>query len=152
MLRLRLTRILLLIAVSGVLAAQNSAQEVSQQLIQADRGVWAAIAGARPDMEKVSRALAADYVDVDSGERHSRGEVMQYLRGLSNFSFHYDNAKAYVLSPSSGYVIAELTYSSAENGVAAHGRVLTTTVFSKEGGRWLARLHTEMELKPPAPH
>ncbi|MBV8807593.1 MAG: hypothetical protein JO033_02870 [Acidobacteriaceae bacterium] len=55
--------------------------------------------------------------------------------------------RAYVLSPTSGYVIAELSYSSAQNGHAATGKVLTTTVFCKEHGRWMAHLHTEMDVK-----
>lgn len=35
------------------------------------------------------------------------------------------------------------------NGKSAEGRVLTTTVFSKNHWRWLAHLHTEMDMKPP---
>jgi len=48
----------------------------------------------------------------------------------------------------SGYVIAELSHVSVENGNAATGKVLTTTVFGKEHGRWVAHLHTAMDVKP----
>jgi Domain of unknown function (DUF4440) len=127
---------------------QNAPHRLQDDLISADRGIWEAIAGSHPNVDQVSKALAPDYIDVDSGVRHSREEVLQYLRGLTNFSFQYGHARAYLLSSTSGYVIAELTYSSVQKGNAATGKVLTTTVFSKEHGRWLAHLHTEMDMKP----
>jgi len=46
-------------------------------------------------------------------------------------------------------VIAELSYSSVQNGNAATGKVLTT-IFSKERRLWIAHLHTEMDLKSPS--
>lgn len=127
---------------------QNAPHGMQDDLIRADRRIWEAIAGSHPNIDQVSKALAPDYIDVDSGVRHSRDEVLQYLRGLTNFSFQYARAHAYPLSSTSGYVIAELTYSSVQNGSAATGKVLTTTVFSKEHGRWVAHLHTEMDMKP----
>lgn len=126
---------------------QSAAPGLQQELIAADRGIWEAIAGPHPDIGKVSAALAPDYIDIDSGVRHPREEVLDYLRGLTNFSFQYEHVRGYVLSPTSGYVIAELRYSSVQKGTAAAGKVLTTTVFSKERGRWLAHLHTEMDIK-----
>jgi hypothetical protein len=45
-------------------------------------------------------------------------------------------------------VIAELSYSSVQNGNAATGKVLTSTLFSKEHEQSIAHLHTEMDVKP----
>ena len=135
-------------AFSAYAPSKNGPDELQKELIEADRGIWQAIAGSRSNIDQVSAALALDYVDIDSGVRHSRKEVLKYLQGLTEFSFQYESARAYVLSPTSGYVIAELSYSSVQNGKAAKGKVLTTTVFSKENGRWRAHLHTEMDVKP----
>jgi hypothetical protein len=135
-------------AIYSYALGQNASSALQEELIRADRRVWDAIAGSHPNMEQVNKALAPDYTDVDSGVRHSREEVLQYLRGLTKFSFTYRNSRAYVLSQTSGYVIAELSYSSVQNGTSATGKILTTTVFSKNHGRWLAHLHTEMDLKP----
>jgi len=132
-------------------AGQNAPRDLQNELIGADRGIWEAIAGSHPNIDQVNAALASDYMDIDSGVRNSRDDVIKYLQGLTKFSFQYQSARAYVLSPTSGYVIAELSYSSVQNGNAATGKVLTTTVFSKEHGRWVAHLHTEMDLKPQ-PH
>jgi hypothetical protein len=126
---------------------QIAAHGLEKELIGADRGIWEAIAGSHPNIDRVGAALAPDYIDIDSGVGHSREEVLQYLQGLTKFAFQYEYARAYVLSPTSGYVIAELSYSSVQNGSAATGRVLTTTVFSKQRGRWMAHLHTEMDEK-----
>jgi hypothetical protein len=133
---------------SAYAPSQNAPHELQKELIGADRGIWEAIAGSHSNIDQVSAALALDYIDIDSGVRHSREEVLKYLQGLTKFSFQYESARAYVLSLTSGYVIAELSYSSVQNGNAAAGKVLTTTVFSKEHGRWMAHLHTEMDVKP----
>ncbi len=133
---------------SAYAPSQNAPNELQKELIGADRGIWDAVAGSHSNIDQVSAALALDYMDIDSGVRHSREEVLKYLQGLTKFSFQYESARAYVLSPRSGYVIAELSYSSVQNGNAATGKVLTTTVFSKEHGRWMAHLHTEMDIKP----
>ena len=135
-------------AISWCSFGQNVSAGLQKELIRADRGIWEAMSGSHPDMERVDKALAVDYLDVDSGVRHARDETLEYVRGLTKFSFQYRNARAYLLSPTSGYVIAELSYSSVQNGNAAAGQVLTTTVFSKENGHWVAHLHTEMDLKP----
>ncbi len=113
-------------ALSAYAPSQNAPHELQKELIGADRGIWEAIAGSHSNMDQVSAALALDYIDIDSGVRHSRE----------------------VLSLTSEYVITELSYSSVQNGNAAAGKVLTTTVFSKEHGRWIAHLHTEMDVKP----
>ena len=120
------------------------------ELIAADRGIWEAISSSHRNIAEVSKALAPDYIDVDSGVRHPREEVLKYLQGLTEFSFQYGRARAYLLSPTTGYVIAELSYSSVQNGQAATGKVLTTTVFSKEHDQWIAHLHTEMDIKATA--
>ncbi len=127
---------------------QNAPPTVQQELIAADRSIWQALAGSRPNITQVGQALAPDYIDMELGVGHSREEVLKDLQSLTDFSFHYENPRAFSLSPTSGYVIAELTYSSVTNGKSSEGRVLTTTVFSKNDGRWLAHLHTEMDMKP----
>ena len=132
--------------------SQNTPPELQKELIEADRGIWEAIAGSHANIDKVSAALAPDYIDIDAGVRNSREEVLKYLQGVTKFSFDYESARAYVLSLTSGYVIAELNYSSVQNGNAAAGKVLTTTVFTKERGRWMAHLHTEMDIKNPSGH
>jgi hypothetical protein len=139
------TRAVVLSIVSTYAAGQNASSALQEELIAADRGIWQAISGPRPQMDRVSAALAPDYLDIDSGVRHSRDEVFEYLRNLTNFSFDYASARAYVLSPTSGYVTAEVSYSSTEGGKAASGKVLTVTVFANEKGHWMAHLHIEME-------
>lgn len=130
--------------------ARGAVQSAQLELIAADKGIWEAIAGPHANIDQVSAALAPDYIDIDGGVRHSRQEVMRYLQGLTKFSFQYGAARAYILSPTSGYVIAELTYSSVQNGTATTGKVLTATIFSKDSGRWIAHLHTEMDMKSEA--
>lgn len=72
---------------------QNAAHVLEKELIGSDREIWEAIAASHPDIDQVSAALAPDYIDIDSGVRHSREEVLQYLQGLTRFSFQYEYAR-----------------------------------------------------------
>jgi hypothetical protein len=61
-------------AFSTYAPSQDAPQELQKELIEADRGIWKAIAGSHSNIDQVSAALAPDYVDIDSGVRHSRDE------------------------------------------------------------------------------
>ena len=138
---------LLLVALSVSALAQNSQPALQQELIDADRGVWQLIAGPHPNIAQLRDALSPDYIDMEQAVSHPRDQVLKDLHDVTNFSFQYQNARAFVLSPTAGYVIAELSYSSVTNGATSSGRVLTTTVYSNDHGRWIAHLHTEMDMK-----
>jgi hypothetical protein len=141
----KLTALVFLIAVllvSASVRAQNAEQDAQQQLIAADRGLLEAMAGPRPNIEKYDQALAQDYIDVGFGAVHSREEDVTWTKGLREFSFQYENPRAVLLSPTSGYVLAEVHYSGVVNGSGFQNHILSTTVFSMEHGRWLA--HVQM--------
>ena len=125
--------------------AQSDAQ---RQLIAADRGILEAMEGPHPNVERSGQLLAPDYIETESGESHSREEVLKQLGAITDFSFQYENPRAVLLSPTSGYVIAEVSYSAIINGFGAKSRVLSTTIFTRDHERWLARLHTEMIMNP----
>jgi hypothetical protein len=143
-----LSRTFLFAAFFASAFARDAPPAVQRELIAADRSIWQAVAGSRPNTTQVSQALAPDYIDMELGVSHPREQVLKDLESLTDFSFHYENPRAFSLSPTSGYVIAELTYSSVVDGHSLRGRILTTTVFSKDHGRWLAHLHTEMDMPP----
>ena len=146
------TRLLLhflsLAAIAGSVAsvAQDSQNVLEQQLIAADRGLLEAQSGAHPDIKRYEQCIAPDYVDISFGKTHSREESMKQLSAVSDFTFQYENPHAVVLSPTSGYVIAEVTYSGSLNGFGVKNRILATTVLSLDGQRWVARLQTEQPL------
>jgi hypothetical protein len=119
------------------LHAQPDAQ---QQMIAADRGLLEAMGGPKPDTEKYEQGLAADFLDIEQGSSHSRQEVVEQMKMIRAFSFQYRNPKAVLLSPTSGFVVAEVGYTAINNGSGIQNRVLSTTVFSLEQGRWVAHL------------
>ncbi len=121
----------------------EAAVSAEQQLIEADRTLFVDMAGPHPDQEKYAHALAPEYLDVEDGEVHPRVEVLGWIAKLTDFNFQYDNPHAVVLSPTSGYVIADVHYSFAY--VKEHK--LMTTEFVLRDGRWLATLHTEMPFE-----
>jgi hypothetical protein len=114
--------------------------DLQQQLIAADHALFNATAGPRPDVEKYQQMLAPDYVDIEFGTVHSRKEDIDQVRVMRDFSIDYKNPHAVVLSPTSGYVLADVRYSGVINGGGIQNHVLSTTVYSLEQGKWLAHL------------
>ena len=121
--------------------------DLEQQMIAADRGLLEAMAGPQPNMERYEAGLAPDYLDVEFGTVHTREEDLKQAKMLRDFSFEYANPRAVLLSATSGYVLAEVRYSGVMNGAGLQNRVLSTTLFSLEHGRWLAHLQTAQPMQ-----
>jgi hypothetical protein len=126
--------------------AQTPLSPEQQALIAADRGILEAMSGPQSDSEKVAHALAPEYTDVEDGATHSRAEVLQWEARRRNFSFQYDDPHAFVLSPTAGYVIANVHFAQPFNGAPERSHKLMTTVFTLRDGRWLATLHVEIPI------
>ena len=122
----------------------------AQQLIAADRALLEAISGPQPDVAKYEQLLAPDYVDIEFGAVHSRQQDIDQARVLRALSFKYENPHAVLLSPTSGFVVAEVSYSGVVNGAGIQNHVLSTSVFSLEGGRWLVRLQMSEPMRSVA--
>ena len=119
---------------------------VEQQLIAADRSYFEALAGPHPDMDRLQRLLGPEYTHVDQDGSEPRADVLKEVEHLSNLSFQYDKPQAVALSPTAGYVIADVHYSWPFNGSFDKEHKRTTTVFALRDGRWIATLHTELSI------
>ena len=130
-------------------AVNTEAQPLSAEqraLIAADRGILDAMSGPKSNPEKLSQLLASEYMDVEDGSTHSRAEVLQWEARREDFSYQYDNPRPVVLSPTSGYVVAEVHYSQPYHGTPERHHKLMTTSFVLRSGRWLATLHEEIPI------
>ncbi len=134
----------------GAALSVHAQADGKQELIAADRALLADMAGATPNLETYEQALAPDYVEVEMGAAHTRDEVLTQMKSIREFTFQYDNPHAVLLTPESGYVMAEVSYSAAINGGGIKNRVLETTVFSREGGKWLARMQMSEPVDRPS--
>lgn len=119
---------------------------VEQQLIAADRAILAAMSGAHPDMAKLAHLLGPEYADVEPEETQSREEVLKVFTRVTDLTFQYENPRAAVVSPTAGYVIADVHYTYPFNGTPIRNHKLTTTLFTLRQGEWVATLHTEMPV------
>jgi hypothetical protein len=129
----------LLVALTA--SIQVSAQaDLQQQLIATDRALFEISAGPHPDARTYEQMLAHDYIDIEFGAIHSREEDVNQVKAMRDFSIEYQNPHAVVLSPTAGYVLADVKYSGVINGAGIQNHVLSTTVYSLENGKWLAHL------------
>lgn len=147
MLRAALLLPALVLSIFGGALPLFAQSDLEQQMIAADRGLLEAMAGPQPNMERYEAGLAPDYLDVEFGTVHSREEDLKQAKMLRDFSFQYENPHAVLLSPTTGYVLAEVRYSGVMNGAGNQNRVLSTTLFSLEHGRWLAHLQTAQPMR-----
>jgi hypothetical protein len=116
---------------------------VEQQLIEADRSYYEAMADAKPGVEKLQRLLGPEYTDVNATGIETRADFFRDVSHVSHLTFDYKDAHAVLLSPTSGYVYADVRYTWSSNGSPVAEHKMTTTVFSLHDGRWVATLHTE---------
>ena len=137
---------LLLSALCGAVPL-HAQSDPEHQMIAADRGLLEVMAGPQPDVEKYQQGLAPDYVDIAFGAIHSREEDVNQAKLLRNFAFEYVNPHAVLLSPTTGYVVAEVRYSGVVQGAGLKNDVFATTVFSFEHGRWLAHLQMSQPMR-----
>ena len=137
---------LLLIAATFSLHAQTDAQ---QQLIAADRALLEALTGPAASVEKYEPLLAPDFIDIEFGQVHSRQEDLEEAKKLREFGFKYENPRATLLSPTSGVVVAEVSYSGVVNGAGLKNHILSTSVFSLEHGHWLVRVQMAEPMEAP---
>jgi len=126
--------------------AQTALSAEQQALIAADRGILEAMSGPHSNVEKIAQALAPEYFDVEDGAAHSREEVLRWEATRQGFSFEYADPHVVVLSPTDGYVIANVHSVQPFNGAQLRRHKLMTTSFTLRDGRWLATLHTEMPI------
>lgn len=120
-----------------------------QQLVAADRALLEALAGPTPNVQKYEPLLAPDYIDIEFGQVHPRAEDVDQAKQLRNFSFKYENPHAVVLSPTSGVVVAEVSYTGVVNGAGIKNHILSTSVFSLDHGHWLARVQMAEPMEAP---
>ncbi len=120
-----------------------------QQLVAADRALLEALAGPTPNVQKYEPLLAPDYIDIEFGQVHPREEDVDQAKQLRNFSFKYENPHAVVLSPTSGVVVAEVSYTGVVNGAGIKNHILSTSVFSLDHGHWLARVQMAEPMEAP---
>jgi hypothetical protein len=143
-----LTPFVILVALSAPPPLRAQA-DLQQQLIAADRALLNATSGPHPNVEKYEQGLAPDYIDIEFGSVHSREEDVAQVKLMRDFTFQYENPRAVVLSPTSGYVLSEVSYSGVVNGAGFQNHVLSTTIFSLEQGKWLAHLQMSEPITAP---
>jgi hypothetical protein len=150
LLRLKTTAALLAFAAISASLSLHAQAALEQQLIAADRAIFEVTTGAHADVEKYEQMLAPDYIDIEYGRIYSREEDVRQVKGMRDFEIEYKNPRAVVLSPTAGYVLAEVSYTGVVNGAGIKNHVLSTTIYSLEQGKWLAHLQM-MEPVTAAP-
>jgi hypothetical protein len=141
--RLKFIALAVLTLSTAASARAQTGTSVEQQLIAADRSYYEALAGAKPDVEKLQRLLATEYTEVNATGVETRDDLFRGVHNVSHLTFGYKDAHAVALSPTAGYVYADVRYTWSFSGSPVTEHKMATTVFALRDGRWVATLHTE---------
>ena len=131
---------LFFLAASGPALLVHAQPDPQQHLIAADKALLDALAGPRASVETYEPLLAPDFIDISFGRVHSREQDISNAKLIRDFSFKYEHPHAVLLSPTSGFVVSEVSYLGVMEGSGFKNHILSTSVFSLENGHWLARM------------
>lgn len=120
------------------------AQSLKTEILANETKVWRSFLGSHPDKAAFQRLIADDYLCIEpTGVLVTKAENIAELDHLTFSSFQIHDPQVRALSPSAALIVARLTYAGTVDGRSISGETLTSTVWVKRDGQWLAQSHTE---------
>ena len=143
----RLTLKLKLAAAAMVFLSAYSvvqAQDLNKDTLANETKVWDTFVGTRPNLEAFRRLVAPGYLCIEAtGVLMTTEENIAQLQGMTFSSYKIQDPQVRKLSSKSALIVARVKFEGTVDNHPMSGETLTSTVWVKEGGKWLVQLHTE---------
>jgi hypothetical protein len=128
--------------------ALASEQDFKQDILQNETKVWVSFVGAHPDVVAFRRLVLPDYVGIEAaGILVDEAETVQQLKQLTVSPYKLEDPRVRRLSATSALIVDRVRFEGSVGGQRMAREALTSTVWVKRDGRWLAQLHTETPKK-----
>ena len=141
---------------SELKSADPKGEELSREILACENKVYETFLGPHPDVEAWQRLTMPDYLYINfRGVIWTREENAISLKsGVVFSSIQIKNSQVRKLSPTSALIVARVLIEAAAGGQNLSTETLTSTVWVKQDGKWLAQLHTQSRLlkAEDAPH
>ena len=122
-------------------------EDLSREILACENKVYETFLGPQPDVEAFQKVTLPDYLYITQwGVMWTREENATSLRsGVVLSSIQIKNSKVRKLSPTSALIVARVLIEAAAGGQNLSAETLTSTVWVKQDGKWLAQLHTSIK-------
>ena len=123
-------------------------EDLSREIIACENKVYKTFLGPQPDVEAWQKLTLPDYLYINfRGVIWTREENAISLKsGFVFSSIEIKNAQVKKLSPTSALIVARVLIEAAAGGQNLSTETLTSTVWVKQDGKWLAQLHTSIKV------
>jgi hypothetical protein len=125
-------------------SANLEVEDLSKEILAGEKKVYEAFLGPKPDVEALQKLLLPDYLYIQSkGVIWTREENLASLKsGVVFSSIEITNPQVRKLSPTSAVIVARVLIEAVAGEHNLSTETLTSSVWVKQDGKWLAQLHT----------
>ena len=122
--------------------------DLSKEILACENQVYETFLGLKPDVEAWQKLTLPDYLYINfRGAIWTREENAISLKsGVVFSSIEIKNSQVRKLSPTSALIVAKVLIEAAAGGNNLSTETLTSTVWVKQDGKWLAQLHTSIKV------
>ena len=133
---------------SELKSADLDGGDLSREILDCENKVYETFLGPQPDVEAWQKLTLPDYLYINfRGVIWTREENAISLKsGLVFSSIEIKNPQVRKLSPTSALIIARVLIEATAGGRDLSTETLTSTVWVKQNGKWLAQLHTSVKV------
>jgi Domain of unknown function (DUF4440) len=125
-------------------SADLEVEDLSKVILACEAKVYETFLGPKPDVEALQKLLLPDYLYIQpKGVIWTREENLASLkRGVVFSSIEIKTPQVRKLSPTSAVIVARVLIEAAAGEQNLSTETLTSSVWVKQDGKWLAQLHT----------
>jgi len=133
---------------SELKSADLDGGDLSREILACENKVYETFLGPQPDVEAWQELTLPDYLYINfRGVIWTREENAISLKsGVVFSSIEIKNPQIRRLSPTSTLIIARVLIEATAGGNDLSTETLTSTVWVKQDGKWLAQLHTSVKV------
>jgi hypothetical protein len=124
------------------------AEDLSREILVCENKVYETFLGPQPDVEAWKKLTLPDYLYINfRGVIWTKEENAISLKsGVVFSSIKIKNSQVRKLSPTSALIVARVLVEATAGGHDLSTETLTSTVWVKQEGKWLAQLHTSIKV------
>jgi hypothetical protein len=125
-------------------SADLEVEDLSKEILACEESIYETFFGPKPDVASLQKLLLPDYLYIQSkGVIWTREENLASLKGGVVFSsIRITNPQVRKLSPTSAVIVARVRIEATAGEQNLSTETLTSSVWVKQDGKWLAQLHT----------
>ena len=133
---------------SELKSADLNGGDLSREILACEKKVYETFLGPQPHVEAWQELTLPDYLYINfGGVIWTREENANSLKsGVVFSSIEIKNPQIRKLSPTSALIIARVLIEATAGGNDLSTETLTSTVWVKQDGKWLAQLHTSVKV------